>query len=657
VQTYVEKALGSTTAQRHQTARRAPHPGNAVLALQGRVGNAAVAQLLRQPGSVPPFGSRSSTVPNPAGGAGKPAEPATVQRCGTTPSGSGPCSCCGSEETTETTAAGAPVQRRITVQRRVDGDVRNMSITPEWTRALADPELSSQLMLLRQHITGLPTTDPQREGAATNLRLLEAESERRTAAQALGALKMGQYVPRPARLPDGGFALTELPDVPAEAVGQLPEGQVTTVVTASLYNAAMPQVSLGPGMQGAAQGAARAGDTAGAIAGGGVLGSSVNMRMWGFPGGAVGQYTVGIVVRPRANALDLGHTSLVLRRGGAPLDVVGLNPDMRTPQGLLDFAINYKKAVRGSRAVAGRFTPDSSMFAVDDAIHIEYVITEAEAAQLAMAKPGRAPIDWVGRPAVYRPPPGACQGSNCGLWAIGEIEGQLGGTVGRAADPAGITSMGPGGTVTANRGSQPVIVDMAKGGLNDPATIRPLRPGGAPPVVSAMPRLVKVMRVGGKVMLVVGVVAGVAEVATAKPEERTRTAVGVGGGFAGGFLLGASAGLLCGPGAPVCSFVLGLGLGTIGALGGRAFAEGVYDMTTQPAGGPAGGGGGSTGGQSSAAPATMAPNQQWELLFVPPARPVEALFLDVTRQTPFARPATSLDLAFANQPATPTPAP
>jgi hypothetical protein len=91
----------------------------------------------------------------------------------------------------------------------------------------------------------------------------------------------------------------------------------------------------------------------------------------------------------------------------------------------------------------------------------------------------------------------------------------------------------------------------------------------------------RVLRSGGKVLLVVGVAMDIHEVATAPPEQRTRTAVGVGGGFLGGLALGAAAGLVCGPGAPVCSTVLGIGFGILGAFGGRAAAEGLYDSLTE----------------------------------------------------------------------------
>jgi hypothetical protein len=245
---------------------------------------------------------------------------------------------------------------------------------------------------------------------------------------------------------------------------------------------------------------------------------------------------------------------------------------------------------------------------------------------------------------VYRPAPGACAGSNCGLWAIGEIEAQTGGVVGRAADPVGITSMGPEGPRATPAGSQPAIVEMAGEGLADPAALRPLTSGGVPPVVSGMPRVIRVLRVGGKVLLVVGIVAGGYEIVASRPEERARTAVGVGGGFVGGFALGATAGLICGPGAPLCSFVLGLGLGTIGALGGRALAEEAYDGLDDPPPSPAS----TMTSTASTATTATAPDQitQWELMFSPPPPPPELLFLGISGRSPLIRPAIPLDLAF-----------
>jgi hypothetical protein len=518
-----------------------------------------------------------------------------------------------------------------TVQRLPD-DVRTMDISPEWTRALSDEDVAEQLGIAREHLAGLTEDDPTRSSAETNLKLLEAEVRRRTAAETLASLKLGPLTGRPSGLPaDDGYALVELPDLPAEALDLVPEGAVTKVALPRLYGAPAADA---PAPAAPDETTAQAAETLGAGAGGATIASGVNMTTWGFPGGNQGGYSVGIVVTPRSGSMNWGHTALTIRRGGVPLEVVGFKPDMQTVRGLADIATQASEVEQGTAAVRGRFTSDLSMFRSSDAIHLEYPVSEAQAAEFAMTKPGLAPeLDYTGRPAVYQPAPGACAGSNCGLWAIGELEAQTGGVVGRAGDPAGITSMGPGGSVAPGRASQPAIVEMLRGGLEDPATIRPLTPGGAAPIVSGMPYTVQVLRVGSNVLLVVGVTGGVYEIATATPEERARTTVGVGGGFAGGFLLGATAGLICGPGAPVCSFAVGLGMGTVGALGGRAVAEAIFDEAT------------SDGGGSSRVYRNTA--DMWELLFVPPPRTSPEIFLDVYAQTPYVRSATTMDMAFA----------
>lgn len=105
-------------------------------------------------------------------------------------------------------------------------------------------------------------------------------------------------------------------------------------------------------------------------------------------------------------------------------------------------------------------------------------------------------------------------------------------------------------------------------------------------VVGRMPGYLRYLKWGGRVFLVVGIASVPLEVYLARPEERTRTAVGATAGFAGGLAFGAAAGLVCGPGALVCSVVLGIGFGIAGAMGTRAVAEGMYDLAN-PSGGTA----------------------------------------------------------------------
>jgi hypothetical protein len=96
-----------------------------------------------------------------------------------------------------------------------------------------------------------------------------------------------------------------------------------------------------------------------------------------------------------------------------------------------------------------------------------------------------------------------------------------------------------------------------------------------------MPRYFRVLKWGGRIFIVVGAVDVVYETATAQEGQRGRTLAREGTGFVGGLAAGAAAGLVCGPGAPVCSVVLGLGFGLAGMWVGRTVGEGAYDLATQ----------------------------------------------------------------------------
>ena len=109
----------------------------------------------------------------------------------------------------------------------------------------------------------------------------------------------------------------------------------------------------------------------------------------------------------------------------------------------------------------------------------------------------------------------------------------------------------------------------------EPAITPPAATG--PPVAGGMSRGLQVLKWGGRVFFVIGVATVPLEVILAPSGSKARTAVGATGGFLGGLAAGAAAGLVCGPGAPVCSLVLGLTFGIAGAFGGRALFEGIYD--------------------------------------------------------------------------------
>lgn len=103
----------------------------------------------------------------------------------------------------------------------------------------------------------------------------------------------------------------------------------------------------------------------------------------------------------------------------------------------------------------------------------------------------------------------------------------------------------------------------------------------------------KIVRIGGRVLLVVGVIADVLEIREAiradlgdadqKLGKTTLSAIAsVGGSWAGAFggaKIGALAGAMTGPAAPIAIPVLGIIGGALGALGGELAAEWVVDIT------------------------------------------------------------------------------
>jgi hypothetical protein len=247
---------------------------------------------------------------------------------------------------------------------------------------------------------------------------------------------------------------------------------------------------------------------------------------------------------------------------------------------------------------------DAYLLTSNAARSLEYRITAEQAARFARELHGTGPASSVGAPDLYTARPSEfarlhpelqrpfCVASNCGQWAVEQVEQRLAGTVGRVGQPS-ITAVGEGGAVVPGTASLGRLMGLASdveaaaaAGRPNPAAGMPGALEGAGPVAGSVSTGIRVLRVGGRVFLVVGVIAAGYEVVTAPPEEMARTAVGVGAGFAGGFAAGAMAGLVCGPGAPVCSVVAGLALGFAGALVARGAAEALYDAANPRPGSP-----------------------------------------------------------------------
>ncbi len=494
------------------------------------------------------------------------------------------------------------------VQRRVDGDVTAMSITADWARALTDAELGQQTARLRRHLGGLDAAGPEAAGARANLRILEAEARLRPGPGSLGD------VPRPAGLPtDAGYTLRPINDMPPALLAAIPEGQVVDVSPEMVAAATDPATATAPPTRRIAQQTveflASQGEIYGPAAGSALSGLNAATRVTGLA--AAGEYSIGVVGIPRTqmnpfgsnfNMLDpaapldyWGHTALMVRQNGRITLVRGFNPETGSLRSLFTLLRTSGAVEAGELALPSVVSDDAHLLASNAARSLEYPITAeqaaAYAAELHPTGPGAsvgAPGSYTARPARYalahpeleRP---FCVASNCGLWAVDQVEQRLGGTVGRAGQGS-ITSLGEGGASVPGTASQGRLMAFAAeaeaaaaSGRTSPALGMPGALGGAGPVAGSVSTGIKVLRIGGRVFLVAGIVAGAYEIYAASPDDRARTAAGVGGGFAGGFALGATAGLVCGPGALACSVVAGLALGLAGALGGRAIADGMYD--------------------------------------------------------------------------------
>ncbi len=551
----------------------------------------------------------SAAVARPHGAADGPVH---VQRCGGG-GGGGSCGCCSDDD------AGA-VQRRpdgdgaaagSAVQRQVAGDATRMSISPTWAEALTDAELASETERLRRHLAGPGRDGPEAPAVQQNLRVLEADARRR-GASARGT-SLGE-VPRPRGVPAGqGVMLRPITDMPGELLAAIPEGEVVELTPAMLAAARAGGGGAAPPARSQAQQVvdliAREGEIYGPAAGSALRGLNAASRVSGLA--AAGDFAIGLVGIPRTqmnplagnfNMLDVaapldywGHTAVYVRQNGRITLVRGFNPDAGSLRSLAGLLRNSSAIESGTAAMTSVVSDDAYLFASNAARSMEYRIAAELAARYAnelsptglgesVGAPGQytaRPSEWARlHPEAERP---FCVASNCGQWAVEQVERRLGGPVGRTGQGT-VTALGEGGATVPGTASQGRIMRLmgdvetaAAAGRSNPVSGMPGAVGGAGPVAGSVPMGIRVMRIGGRVFLVGGIAAGAYEVYAAPPEERARTATGVGGGFAGGFALGATAGLICAPGALVCSVVAGLALGFVGALGGREMAEGLFD--------------------------------------------------------------------------------
>ncbi len=489
--------------------------------------------------------------------------------------------------------------RPARIQRKVAVDVFRDSVTPADAAEMTDKELRDQITLLKDQLPTLTVDSQDYLGAKENLLVLEEEVRKRSGTQKAAATQAqasssaapkAQAVPRPPGLPlDQGFTLQPLTGLPQNIADAIPEGKITVISPQALGTGGAQQ----PGVVNPfsfAEGGFTGSGTA--------LTISLNqgLRSTGFV--AAGENSIGIVGMPSWDPVRfltkgvgpalpestslLGHTAVYVRIGNKIQVVRGL-----TPESFTKLLSRFQAIKSGKAGTAATLQEDAWLFTKTSAKSVEWAVPQEVAEQLAADLPatGSAPgVQWTGKPNVFEAPAGTqCVGTNCVLFAVEEAEKTLGSRIAVVTQEGGqipITDLGSGGAVVPKTAGQGQFIQVLKSVESGTGELAPVEGALGPAVVGGMSKGVQVLKWGGRVFIVVGVVAGVAEVATAPEGKKVRTAVGAGAGFVGGLALGATAGLFCGPGAPVCSVVLGLGLGIAGALTARAAAEELYDEAT-----------------------------------------------------------------------------
>jgi Domain of unknown function (DUF4157) len=480
--------------------------------------------------------------------------------------------------------------RRL-IQRQVD--VTRSSVNPAALEGLDDSRLHELQAQAASRLTELTPGTPEYDAVGENVQVLGRELAIRATSLPT------RTIPRPAALPaDEGFMLTPAQGIPSEVVALIPEGiAVTMPVAAAQATAGAPQPSGLPALGASEVGAKAFLDAL-----------NTQLRSYGFV--SAGDTAVGIVAirqppsvlgtplritDPAAVTKLWGHTAIYVRTGGRITHVYGFSPTMAELIG------KSSQVEQGTAAVTSRITSDAYLFEVPGAHVLEYPVSPQVAQNvIARITPGegaRFPKLYTARPSRYLGlhPEAAGEASNCGLWACGELEAALGGKVGRqgprGAQAVSLTEATSTGAPTRGTASQRILTetlgDVAKGEAR--ATVPPRAIGepvaGGMEAAKVAGTTMRVLKVGGRVMFVVSLATIPLEVLFAPTGRRARTFLGASAGFAGGFaggaLAGAAGGLVCGPGAPVCVFVLVLVGGAAGYFGARGLTEYAYDVTTE----------------------------------------------------------------------------
>lgn len=469
------------------------------------------------------------------------------------------------------------------IQRQTTGPGA-MSITPEYAARLDERTLAAQVFTLRQTLLRGPDR-PDTDALRANLAVLEAEEARRQPMASTGAPTFAGTVPRPPGLPtDQSYVLQPLPNLPPDLVARLPEGQLVTlpaeVVAAGGSGGRLGQVDIGTTALGSGSNAAL---------------SAINVELMQTGFRAAGPNAIGLVAMPRPltpgalmpeSSVIWGHTAIYARVNGRIVLVRGFNPRMN-PEGIYRILTRSGEIRAGQTGTPAAIGEDAWLFTKTSARSLEFPVTEQTAQALINRLPPSGPAgagvppEYTASPAAFEP--GVCTGTNCVQWAVDQLETTLG-TEGNAAVLArgrqgvSVIDLGDEGTIVKNTASQGRLIRL----MSDVEAGEPLveMPGAlGSGVAGRMATGLQVIKWGGRAMMVVAVGMAVYEVYEAPPGQRLRTGFMAGGGLLGGFLVGAlAASLICGPAAPLCALLIGIGFGALGAYAGREFGAGLYDI-------------------------------------------------------------------------------
>jgi hypothetical protein len=495
-------------------------------------------------------------------------------------------------------------------------DTAPRTITAETAKGYSDNDLDVYADTYRAALASADPASGVAENIRQSLRILQSEQLSRQKKLEVVA----NDVPRPPGLPtDGSYALQPAGQLPPEVEASLQEGVLTNITLpgvpdfASLFidldarqgfdlgqgpfdftggqtAFAEPSTaaSVGPFAPAGAQSQSSSLFTPTAVttplaSAGFGLNQAINYNLLRYGFNAAGADAIGLVgvgswFTPGAYVPETisiwGHTAIYIRQGGQVTMVRGFSPQ------LLELIGNMKGVRYGSSTVPGAIGADASLFTLTGARAIEYPVSAELAARLAGKLPQPGPVapnsfQYTAEPASWARLNKPCVGTNCLLWAANEAEAALGGPIGPASKGVSVAALGKT-QILPSTASQGRFIQFTRNVAAGEEAIAPGLASGAP-VASGMSRGLQALKWGGRAFFVIGLATIPAETALAKPGDRARTFTGATGGFLGGLAAGAAAGLVCGPGAPVCSVVLGLGFGILGALGGRAAAEVIFD--------------------------------------------------------------------------------